>query len=77
VESLNGKLCDELLNGEIFYTVVEARVLIERWRERYNRVRQHNCSDTAHRHRRRSLFDGYSSTCERNRGGCRSLDGDD
>ena len=33
VESLNGKLRDELLSGEIFYTVAEARMLIERWRE--------------------------------------------
>jgi putative transposase len=42
VESLNGKLRDELLNGEIFYTVAGARVLIERWREHYNRVRPHS-----------------------------------
>jgi transposase InsO family protein len=42
VESLNGKLRDELLNGEIFYTVAEARVLIERWREHYNHVRPHS-----------------------------------
>ena len=32
VESFNGKLRDELLNGEIFYTLKEAKVLIERWR---------------------------------------------
>lgn len=37
----NRKLRDELLNGEIFYTLREARVLIERWREEYNRVRPH------------------------------------
>jgi hypothetical protein len=42
VESLNGTLRDELLNGEIFYTVAEARVLIERWREHCNRVRPHS-----------------------------------
>jgi putative transposase len=42
VESLNGKLRVELMNGEIFYTVTKARVLIERWRERYNRVRPHS-----------------------------------
>jgi hypothetical protein len=42
VESLNGKLRDELLNGEIFYTVAEARVLIEGWRKHYNRVRPHS-----------------------------------
>jgi len=39
VESFNGKLRDELLNGEAFYTLKEAKVLIERWREHYNRVR--------------------------------------
>ena len=32
-ESFNGKLRDELLNGEIFYTLKEAEVLIERWRQ--------------------------------------------
>ena len=42
VESFNGKLRDELLNGEIFYTLKEARVLIERWRQHYNRVRPHS-----------------------------------
>lgn len=42
VESFNGKLRDELLNGEIFYTLLEAKVLTERWREHYNRVRPHS-----------------------------------
>jgi len=42
VESFNGKLRDELLNGEIFYTLREARVVIERWRDEYNRVRPHS-----------------------------------
>jgi len=42
VESFNGKLRDELLNGEIFYTLREARVVIERWRYEYNRVRPHS-----------------------------------
>ena len=42
VESFNGKLRDELLNGEIFYTLKEAQVLIEMWREHYNRVRPHS-----------------------------------
>jgi putative transposase len=35
-ESFNGSLRDELLNGEIFYTLAEARVLIEAWRRHYN-----------------------------------------
>lgn len=41
-ESFNGKLRDELLNGEIFYTLKEAQVLIERWRHYYNHVRPHS-----------------------------------
>ena len=42
VESFNGKLRDELLNREIFYTLMEAKVLIERWRLEYNTVRPHS-----------------------------------
>jgi len=42
VESFNGKLRDELLDGEIFYTLKEAKVLVERWRQHYNRVRPHS-----------------------------------
>lgn len=42
IESFNGKLRDELLNGEIFYTLKEAQVLIERWRKDYNTVRPHS-----------------------------------
>jgi putative transposase len=41
-ESFNGKLRDELLNGEIFYTLKEAQVLIEMWREDYNTIRPHS-----------------------------------
>ena len=42
VESFNGKLRDELLNGEIFYTLTEAQVLVERWRRDYNWQRPHS-----------------------------------
>ena len=42
VESFNGKLRDELLDREIFYTLQEAKVLIERWRQHYNRFRPHS-----------------------------------
>lgn len=42
IESFNGKLRDELLNGEIFDTVIEARVIIERWRKEYNTRRPHS-----------------------------------
>jgi transposase InsO family protein len=41
VESFNARLRDELLNGEIFYTLREAEVIIERWRQHYNTVRPH------------------------------------
>jgi transposase InsO family protein len=41
-ECFNGKLRDELLNREIFFTVQEAQVLIEQWRTHYNRVRPHS-----------------------------------
>ena len=41
-ESFNGKLRDELLNGEIFYSLKEAQVLIEEWRQHYNTVRPHS-----------------------------------
>ncbi|MCH7949432.1 MAG: IS3 family transposase [Candidatus Dadabacteria bacterium] len=41
-ESFNGKLRDELLNGEIFYSLKEAQVLIEQWRRHYNEVRPHS-----------------------------------
>lgn len=41
-ESFNGKMRYELLNGEIFYNMTEARVIIENWREHYNSVRPHS-----------------------------------
>lgn len=42
VESFNGKLRDELLNGEIFYSLREAQVMIEKWRRHYNTKRPHS-----------------------------------
>ena len=42
IESFNGKLRDELLNREIFDTLLEAKVLIERWRREYNTIRPHS-----------------------------------
>jgi len=41
-ESFNGRLRDELLNGEIFYTLKEAQVIIEQWRQHYNHIRPHS-----------------------------------
>ena len=43
IESFIGKLKDELLNGGVFYTLLAATVLIERWRQQYNQFRPH-CS---------------------------------
>ena len=42
VESFNGKLRDELLAREQFDTLLEAKVLIERWRRHFNEVRPHS-----------------------------------
>ena len=52
VESFNGKLRDELLNGELFYTLHEAQVLVERWRQRYNTRRPHSALGYRHRPQR-------------------------
>jgi putative transposase len=41
-ESFNGKLRDECLNGEIFYSLKEAQIVIEKWREEYNTRRPHS-----------------------------------
>lgn len=41
-ESFNARLRDELLNGEIFYTLREAQIIIEEWRKHYNTVRPHS-----------------------------------
>jgi len=42
IESFNGKLRDELLNREIFDTLFEAKVLVDRWKQEYNTVRPHS-----------------------------------
>ena len=42
IESFNGRLRDELLNGEVFDTVREAQVLCDQWRRHYNAVRPHS-----------------------------------
>jgi putative transposase len=41
-ESFNGKLRDELLNGEIFYSLKEVEILTEQWRQEYNTIRPHS-----------------------------------
>ena len=41
IESFNARLRDELLNGEVFYTLREAQIIIESWRRHYNTIRPH------------------------------------
>ena len=41
-ESFNGRFRDELLNGEVFYTLREAQIIIEKWRKHYNTKRPHS-----------------------------------
>jgi len=42
VESFYGKFRDECLNGELFYTLGEAKILIERWRREFHEIRPHS-----------------------------------
>ena len=42
VESFNARLRDELLNGELFESIAEAQVLLDRWRHEYNHRRPHS-----------------------------------
>ena len=41
VDRFNARLRDELLNGEIFYSLREAQIIIESWRQHFNAVRPH------------------------------------
>ena len=41
VESFNAQIRGELLNGELFPTLAEARYLIEKYRREYNEIRPH------------------------------------
>jgi putative transposase len=52
IESFNARLRDELLNGEIFYTLREAQIVIESWRVTTIRSGLTPQSDTSHQHQR-------------------------
>ena len=52
-QSFNSKLRDELLNGELFFSLAEAQVLIETWRRHFNAVRPHSSNSTIGRPRPR------------------------
>jgi len=59
-ESFNGRFRDELLNGEIFDTAWEAKVLVEEWRKTYNTVRPHGSLNYRRPHPGRSSWCGAS-----------------
>ena len=42
IDSFKGKMRDELLDREIFYSIKDAQILIEIWRTHYNKVRLHS-----------------------------------
>jgi putative transposase len=42
IESFNARMRDELLNGELFYSLKEAQIIIENWRRHYNSIRPHS-----------------------------------
>jgi transposase InsO family protein len=54
IESFNARLRDELLDGEIFYSLNEAKIVIESWRRHYNAVRPHGSLTSARGFRARS-----------------------
>ena len=54
IESFNARLRDELLDGEIFCSLNEARIVIESWRRHYNAVRPHESLGTSRRRPRSS-----------------------
>jgi len=58
-ESFNGKLRDECLNGEIFYSLKEAQVVIEKWRVEYNTRRPRTRRWATGRRRRRPVAQGF------------------
>ena len=72
IESFNGKLRDELLDREIFYTLTEAKILIERWRREYNTVRPHSAlgyRPPAPEAVRPAVLNGYTMRAEERRVG--------
>ena len=71
VESFNGKLRDEFLAREVFDTLLEAKVLIERWRRAYNTVRPHSSlgyRPRAPESRRPCVLDRHPCDCSTGKG---------
>ncbi len=61
IESFNARFRDELLNGEIFYSLREAQIVIEQWRRHYNTKRPHSASVIGPRRQK------PSSRCQKDR----------
>jgi putative transposase len=71
VESFNGKLRNELLAREVFDTLLEAKVLIERWRRAYNTIRPHSSlgyRPRAPESRRPRVLDRHPCDCSTGKG---------
>ena len=62
VESSNGKLKDEFLNGEVFSTLAEAQILMEWWRREYNQEKPHRALGYLHLHPRTHPYKTRIST---------------
>lgn len=60
IESFNGKLRDELLNGEIFSTLNEAQILVAQWRRLYNGLRPHSSLGQRPPAPETTVFPGFS-----------------
>lgn len=67
VESFNGKLRDELLNGERFTTLLEAKVLVADWRYHYNHVRPHSALSHRPPAPEATLFPGFANPLPKSR----------
>lgn len=50
IKLINGKLRDELLNSEIFKSILEAKAIVGRWKREYGKIRPHSCRVINHQH---------------------------
>jgi transposase InsO family protein len=76
IESFNGKLRDELLNRELFLNLVEARYVIEQWREEYNNLRPHSSLmyQTPARFSKTCVLSGSATLRQKERDNCLSTE---
>jgi putative transposase len=59
IESFNGRLRDEWLNVEVFFTLIDVREKLELWRQDYNQVRPHSSLHDLPSGAVRTSMDGY------------------